>query len=515
MRTNLPVTQREHLLGDNDVLLSTTDIKGRITYTNDAFLRVSGFEREELYGKAHNVVRHPDMPEAAFADMWRTIQSGCPWTALVKNRRKDGDHYWVRANAAPLRQGDEVVGYLSVRTKPTDDSVRIHAALYERLREGSAGLKLFRGLVFHAGPRGLWSRWRLVPFTVRLQTAVVALFLGGCGAVLAVPPVSPAMGVALAAWGLAAVGAGAWLHADVARPLLRVLEQARAVASGEKALPLFSERADAIGALMRAIEQAGLNMHSLIGDIQGKAVAVHAGAQDLQRGNEDLATRTQEAASSLEETAVAMGALSSAIQDNSDTAAGAETLTREALQLASRGAEQVGRVNGSMGDIAAASRRVGYITSLIDGIAFQTNILALNAAVEAARAGEHGKGFAVVAAEVRALSLKSASAAREIKGLIDHSHGQVEAGGHAVVEAARSMDEVVGTMRRLADLMEDIRGNSQTQAQGVVQINAALAQIEQMTHHNAALVQRSADLSQHLGEQASRLDEAASVFRPA
>src|SRR3989344_2900150 len=270
MRTNLPVTQREHLLGDNDVLLSTTDIKGRITYTNDAFLRVSGFEREELYGKAHNVVRHPDMPEAAFADMWRTIQSGCPWTALVKNRRKDCDHYWVRANAAPLRQGDEVVGYLSVRTKPTDDSVRIHAALYERLREGSAGLKLFRGLVFHAGPRGLWSRWRLVPFTVRLQTAVVALFLGGCGAVLAVPPGSPA-----------------------------------------------------IGALMRAIEQAGLNMHSLIGDIQGKAVAVHAGAQDLQRGNEDLATRTQEAASSLEETAVAMGALSSAIQDNSDTAAGA------------------------------------------------------------------------------------------------------------------------------------------------------------------------------------------------
>src|SRR3989344_1716777 len=160
MRTNLPVTQREHLLGDNDVLLSTTDIKGRLTYTNDPFLRVSGFEREKLYGKAHNVVRNPDMPEAAFADMWRTIQSGCPWTALVKNRRKDGDHYWVRANAAPLRQGDEVVGYLSVRTKPTDDSVRIHAALYERLREGSAGLKLFRGLVFHAGPRGLWSRWR-------------------------------------------------------------------------------------------------------------------------------------------------------------------------------------------------------------------------------------------------------------------------------------------------------------------------------------------------------------------
>src|SRR3989344_2864164 len=111
MRTNLPVTQREHLLGDSDVLLSTTDIKGRITYTNDALLRVSGFEREALYGKAHNVVHHPDMPGAAPATMWRTVQSGSPSPAPVKNPRKDGDHYWVRANAAPLRQGDEVVGY--------------------------------------------------------------------------------------------------------------------------------------------------------------------------------------------------------------------------------------------------------------------------------------------------------------------------------------------------------------------------------------------------------------------
>ncbi|HAJ13322.1 MAG TPA: diguanylate cyclase, partial [Comamonadaceae bacterium] len=123
MKNNGPVTQREYPVGEHETLLSATDLKGRITYANDAFIACSGFEREELYGKAHNLVRHPDMPPAAFDDMWNTVQSGRTWTALVKNRRKNGDHYWVRANAAPIRQRGEVTGYLSVRTRPDRDSV--------------------------------------------------------------------------------------------------------------------------------------------------------------------------------------------------------------------------------------------------------------------------------------------------------------------------------------------------------------------------------------------------------
>jgi len=169
------VTQQEYVIDEHDTLLSATDLKGRVTYANDSFLRCSGFEREELYGKAHNVVRHPDMPEAAFADMWATIQSGRTWTALVKNRRKNGDHYWVRANATPIRSGDEVVGYLSVRTRPEREAVQGHEGLYERLRGGASGLGLRWGHVMHSGLLGLASRWRFVSLAGRMRLGLLLL----------------------------------------------------------------------------------------------------------------------------------------------------------------------------------------------------------------------------------------------------------------------------------------------------------------------------------------------------
>ncbi|KAF1048529.1 sensor domain-containing protein [Xylophilus sp.] len=153
MRRNEPVTQREYALGEDEALLSATDLQGRIVYANDAFIRVSGFDQDERYGQAHNVVRHPDMPPAAFADMWATIRRGLPWTAIVKNRRKDGDHYWVRANASPLRRGGAVAGYLSVRTRPSAQEVRAHEALYRRINAGARHLVLRRGFAMHG--RGL------------------------------------------------------------------------------------------------------------------------------------------------------------------------------------------------------------------------------------------------------------------------------------------------------------------------------------------------------------------------
>ena len=276
----------------------------------------------------------------------------------------------------------------------------------------------------------------------------------------------------------------------------------------------MQQRCDEIGDLMRSVQQAGLNMTSLVGDIQGKAGQVRLCAQDLRDGNAHLAERTHEAATSLEQAAAALEELTSAIRANSEKAALAAERASVGVEAASHGAGKVQQMQGTMQNIATASQSVAEISTLIDGIAFQTNLLALNAAVEAARAGEHGKGFAVVAAEVRTLSRKSAQAARDIKALIDASLAQVRNGTHAATEAGHTMDKMVECVHGLDQLVQDIRLASHEQAQGVEQINAAVVQLEQMTQQNAALVQRSADLGQTLAQQALRLDEATSVFQP-
>src|SRR4051794_3997079 len=168
MRVNLPVTSEEYVLPEGEVIVTRTDLKGRVTYANDAFLRSCGFTREELLGKAHNIVRHPDMPPAAFQDLWDTIQTGKPWSALVKNRRKDGGFYWVKANVSPILENGRVVGYTSVRTKPAAADVEAAAALYKQINEGTArGVAIKGGEVLRTGTVGLLQRiWKL-PFTLR------------------------------------------------------------------------------------------------------------------------------------------------------------------------------------------------------------------------------------------------------------------------------------------------------------------------------------------------------------
>ncbi len=513
MKNNGPVTQREYPVGEHETLLSATDLKGRITYANDAFIACSGFERDELYGKAHNLVRHPDMPPAAFDDMWSTVQNGRTWTALVKNRRKDGDHYWVRANATPICQQGEVIGYLSVRTQPDRDSVAAHDEVYRELRTGNQKLGLLRGQVVRKSLMGWHTRWRFVSLATRMRLGLVALWLAGAAGMASVGGQPAAQWPALASWTLAVLLSGWWLRMAVHGPLQQLVAQAQAVASGQRAAPLFLNRCDEIGTLMRGIEQASLNLVSLVGDIQGKVVRLRSGADDLKQSNDELAQRTHEAAASLEETAAANEQLTATIGSNSETAAQATQMAAEAVRVASQSAAMVAHAQENMRGVSASSQKVADITSVIDSIAFQTNILALNAAVEAARAGEHGKGFAVVASEVRALSIKSASAAKEIKQLIDASTAQVDAGNRTVASAGNTLTEAVQVVERVATMMEDIRLASQEQAHGVAQINQALAQLEQMTQLNAVQVQHNAQLSQVLGEQAQRLDEAASVFR--
>lgn len=513
MRINLPITQHDYQLPDTETLLSTTDTQGCITYANAAFSRACGFSTEELMGQPHNLVRHPDMPVEAFADMWRSLKDGQSWTALVKNRRKNGDHYWVRANASPMRRNGQVTGYLSVRTKPSRAEIDPTEKLYRRVKAGQAsGLAFHRGLAIRTGVMRWASALQLLPtvWRVRLPLLLVSAamgvtlsFSGLAGAALVAVGAAVAVSLLLADW---------VIEAQITSPLSKMMILAQQVASGEVAEGLSFNRCDDIGLIARAINQAGLNLHSLVADVHEQASAVHVASMQIACATQDLSSRTEQAASSLEQTSAAMEQQTASVHQNSDSAQQASQLAHAAVEVAAKGGEAMANVASTMALITASSRKIADIISVIDGIAFQTNILALNAAVEAARAGENGRGFAVVASEVRSLAGRSAAAAKEIKGLIDVSVINVENGSKLVANAGQTMTEVVDQVRKVNKLMAEITVASKEQSIGISQVGQAVAQLDEMTQQNAAMVEQSSAAAIGLGDQAQRLVDAVKVF---
>ena len=509
MRQNLPVTQREYPFPDGTTLMSFTDPKGRILYANAAFVGVSGFAREELIGQPHNVVRHPDMPPEAFADMWRTLKEGQSWSALVKNRRRDGDHYWVRANATPVVRDGRVVGYISVRTKPAADEIAAADALYRRMREGRAGgLKLRRGIVVSA-----WSAWsRTLPLAWRVRAgcalAVLPALAGAAAAGLPAASLAVVAGLAL----LGGLGANALLQRQVTRPIVTIAAQAQSVAAGQPGSAVQFDRVDEIGMLMRSVNQAGLNLRSLVDDVAHQVDGLENASREIAAGNLDLSLRTEQTAASLQQTAGSMEQITGNVRETADNAGAAHALAAAATAAAAAGGEAVGRMVQTMAGINSGSARIGEIVGVIDGIAFQTNLLALNAAVEAARAGEQGRGFAVVAGEVRALAQRSAAAAREIKQLIDASLAEVDAGNRQASETGAAMERLVGQVRRVGDLLAGISAAAREQSEGVGSVNAAVSELDRSTQQNAALVEQTAAAAASLRQQAHALSEAVGVF---
>jgi len=908
MRQNLPVTGNEYLLRDGIQIVSATDTKGIITFCNPDFIEASGFSESELMGAPHNLLRHPDMPAVAFKDLWDTLEAGHPWSGLVKNRRKNGDHYWVRAYASPIKKDGQITGYLSIRAKPERDAVAAAEALYKDIREGRAkGLYLKEGRLLHSGLRGILENVQNMSLRARLAGAVVlmALFLaiiGGLGIVgmsksngiidevysRALEPAkladqirylladsrgqvllgmqhNPAYPIAKlhdhaiqvhldaisnnsneinAAWAklskvefdpqvaasvavktalekfqasrtrfgqegilpaksalqatmyddigdllidninplyktvnedtntllaaldsyaqeqrkaaesraatlrntmllvflLAIAGAGlmGWLLIRaIVRPLQRtmgyfdkisegrydnaiqvdrhdeigkVLEalanmqiklgfdvaEARRVANenlrikialdnvsssvmmadterriiyankaavnlfrqaqadirkqlphfdaskllgasidgfhknpshqagmlaslsgtyrgtigiggrimAAVANPVINDKGERLGAVVEwadrttevAVEQEvaslveaaaagdfsqrlkaegkegfflqlaeginrlvetserGMNdvarvlkalasgdlseridadyqgligqlkddangtterLSEIVSQIREATDAINTAAREIASGNADLSGRTESQASSLEETAASMDQITSTVRQNADNAHQANQLAKGASDIARKGGSVVGEVVQTMGSIADSSKKIADIISVIDGIAFQTNILALNAAVEAARAGEQGRGFAVVAGEVRSLAQRSAGAAKEIKTLIGDSVDKVNIGYKQVEQAGNTMKEIVDAVKRVTDIMGEISAASTEQTQGIEQVNSAIAQMDEVTQQNAALVEEAAAAAESLQDQAASLTQAVAVFRVA
>jgi methyl-accepting chemotaxis protein len=892
MKINMPVTDVEYVLTEQDSVVSKTDLRGIITYINEDFLRISGFTQNELIGSSHNIVRHPDMPPEAFEDMWQSLKAGRPWTGLVKNRCKNGDFYWVLANATPIHENNQLIGYMSVRSKPSHEQIKAASAAYKLFRQGKAGsLKIRDGKVVKSTLLGKLNLFKNLNLKARMAfvlalLSILLLFIGGMALLgmdkaneglrnvyenrtvpmgqiasiqkllltnrllitaslsnpvpeliqknmaevekniaeinktwvtytityltpeekrqaeqfaqnrkrFVVEGLEPAI-TALRANDLALAntivvrqirplyesvgeniqglmqlqtdvakqefdmaharyirtrdiaagltGAGVvlalWLGIALIRSITRPLDAAIGhfgqIAQGKYNSTIDIERQDEIGKVMEALKSmqiklgfdvaenkrvADENLRIKIGldnvstgvmiadnnrniiyvnksvvDILNKAEAdirkhlpdfsaarlvgsnidnfhtnpphqakllsslsntytasmnlggrsmvvtaspaineqgqrlgavaewqdrtaevavekevaaivdaaargdftrrlctqdqegffkqlgeslnqlletsetglnevvrvlgalshgdltekitndysgtfgqlkddsnatveklriivnnikditnnINTGAKEIAAGNNDLSHRTEEQAASLEQTAASMQQLTSTVQQNSANAKHANALAAGASDIAGKGVKVVNEVVATMEEINQASLKIEDIISVIDGIAFQTNILALNAAVEAARAGEQGRGFAVVAVEVRNLAQRAAAAAGEIKGLIIDSVEKVEDGTKLVAQAGKTMEEIVSSIRSVTAIMSEISAASIEQTSGIEQVNQAITQMDDVTQQNAALVEQAAAAAESLEEQAQNLVNTVGSFK--
>jgi len=303
------------------------------------------------------------------------------------------------------------------------------------------------------------------------------------------------------------------LSDNLTRPLRSAIAVAEAVAGGDLTTNVRVESRDEAGQLLAALQRMNEGLLQMVSQIRQSADSISIASQEIATGNQDLSSRTEHQASALQETAASMQQMMGTVHQTADSARQANQLASAAVEVAEQGGRVVQRVVQTMGEISDSSHKVADIIGTIDGIAFQTNILALNAAVEAARAGEQGRGFAVVAGEVRALAQRSANAAREIKSLIQASVERVESGSVLVEEAGTTMDEIVGHIRRMTDLMAEINASSAEQSTGIAQVNQAVASIDQATQQNAALVEESAAAAESLQQQAAGLSQVVAQFK--
>jgi aerotaxis receptor len=516
MRMNTPVTDTEVELSDNETIVSTTDRQGNITYVNPYFIEVSGFSEQELIGSPQNILRHPDMPVEAYADMWATIQSGLSWTGMVKNRCKNGDFYWVFANVTPVMENGRESGYMSVRTKPTRQQVSDASALYRNLKNGnpdrialSQGTVVGTGVMARLGRLASLSLGQRIGLNLGFATLVLALL-----AALNISASGQSWLTLLAVLAIVCIGY-LWfsLYQSVIAPVRQALLASQIMAGGDLTQDIRTTRKDDVGQLLRSLRQLRVNLHSIVGDVRSNFEQIGQATSEIAAGNMDLSGRTESQASALEETASSMEELASTVQQNTGNATQANMMATEAAVVAGKGGTIVAQVVTTMGEITTSSKRIVDIISLIEGIAFQTNILALNAAVEAARAGEQGRGFAVVASEVRNLAQRSASAAKEIKQLIDVSVERIGSGTVLAEQAGSTMRDIIASVDRVSSIMNEIALASREQSAGIAQVNDAVTQMDEVTQQNAALVEQAAAAAGSLQEQTLKVVQTLTVFK--
>jgi aerotaxis receptor len=490
MKINMPITDREVKLKPDQQLISSTNLKGVITHCNKAFIEISGFDEEELIGSSHNIVRHPDMPPAAFQELWDTLKSGKAWMGIVKNRTKNGDYYWVDAYVTPVFENDAIIGYESVRFIPRAEDVQRAKKLYKQLSDNKRSL---------FGSLNLSLSFKLSMFLcVTLSVIFAALAVAG----------QLTWGWAIFTW-LVSVAITSSTVAIILSPLRGIADRARDIFSSSVNSFVYSGRTDDLGAIRLGQLSQLSRLRTVLGRITHSVSTMDAKASQGRHVVSEMTsavdTQQQEIsmlATAMEEMTASVSEISRNASDVSENASSARSLAEQskialeaALSSTQRVATEVDAVTGIMVDLEQDSISIDAILVVIREIAQQTNLLALNAAIEAARAGEQGRGFAVVADEVRTLASRSHDSTEEIQKTIE----RLQASSRSAAEAMRGS-------RQIADNSAE---QSQKVGQQLDEIFGMVEQLDAMNHGIATVVGEQSSVASEIANNVHRISDSA------
>jgi aerotaxis receptor len=542
MRINQPVSNVETVLPDNEFIYSRTNLKGIIEEANQAFATISAYEREEMIGQPHNLVRHPDMPPAAFADMWDDLKRGRPWRGLIKNRRKDGGYYWVVANASPVRENGVVVGYQSVRSRPTREEVAAADAAYRRIRAGDTSIVIEHGKIVKKMPG--WLTWFTSVQTQMLLIGMFALLQStidqaaawtGSGMLAAIDHVVTGIVFFYALYFVV------WVTPKASHDLERLASHLENVlTTGTLKLRFDISRRDIIGRLGQLTDSFISSVQATVQGMGDSARQVDLASRQLQVGVSEVnkaaivqSEATSAAAAAVEEVTVSIGEVAEHAGTTQTVAHQAGEVARAGESLSLKASATIdslaATVKGSAEQVETLGKRsaeISRIVAVIKEVADQTNLLALNAAIEAARAGEAGRGFAVVADEVRLLAERTGKATKEISTMIGviQSETQLAVEGmrtgaakvgesvKLVQEARESLRSINRQMENTVSMVTEISHSSSAQQMAMTDLARNVERVAAMTEQNVAVTRQTEGMTWSLNKTVERMRKAVTQY---